>query len=52
MAPEIWRYFVSMIETDADFETFFDATLADHEAGRRAVFVITDKSTGRTLPAA
>ncbi|MEV5508428.1 GNAT family N-acetyltransferase [Streptomyces orinoci] len=48
MAPEIWRYFVSVIETDADFEAFFDATLADHEAGRRAVFVITDKSTGRT----
>ncbi|MGK5628521.1 GNAT family N-acetyltransferase [Streptomyces sp. URMC 123] len=47
MDPEIWRYFVSLVETDADFETFFDATLADHAAGRRVVRVIVDKSTGR-----
>ncbi|MFG2967837.1 MULTISPECIES: GNAT family N-acetyltransferase [unclassified Streptomyces] len=47
MAPEIWRYFVSLVETDADFEAFFDATLADHAAGRRAVHVITDLRTGR-----
>jgi RimJ/RimL family protein N-acetyltransferase len=45
--PDIWRYFVSLVETDADFEAFFEATLADHAAGRRAVYHITDKSTGR-----
>ncbi|MEU6895116.1 GNAT family N-acetyltransferase [Streptomyces sp. NPDC046557] len=47
MDPDIWRYFVSAVETDADFETFFGAMLADHAAGRRAVHVITDKATGR-----
>ena len=45
--PDIWRYFVSRVDTDADFDAFFDATLADHRAGRRAVFVVTDKRTGR-----
>lgn len=45
--PDIWRYFVSRVESDADFDAFFAATLADHEAGRRVVFVVTDKRTGR-----
>ncbi|MFI1357762.1 GNAT family N-acetyltransferase [Streptomyces sp. NPDC020898] len=48
MAPRIWRYFVSRVESDADFERLFDAMLADQDAGRRTVYVITDKSTGRT----
>ncbi|OPG03914.1 GNAT family N-acetyltransferase [Streptomyces sp. GKU 895] len=48
MDPHIWRYFVSRVDSDEDFHAFFDATLADHRAGRRAVFVITDKGTGRT----
>jgi RimJ/RimL family protein N-acetyltransferase len=43
----IWRYFVTRIETDADFDAFFDAALADQQAGRRAVFHIVDKSSGR-----
>jgi RimJ/RimL family protein N-acetyltransferase len=43
MDPEIWRYFVARIETDADFDAFFDAALADTEAGRRVVYHITDK---------
>ncbi|KAB2339678.1 GNAT family N-acetyltransferase [Actinomadura rudentiformis] len=47
MDPHIWRYFVSRVETDADFEAFFDATLADHAAGRRVVFVVTEKRSGR-----
>ncbi|MBT2402866.1 GNAT family N-acetyltransferase [Streptomyces sp. ISL-87] len=47
MDPDIWRYFVSAVETDTDFEAFFDANLADHAAGRRAVYVITDKKSGR-----
>lgn len=48
MDPEIWRHFVTMIETDADFDAFFDATIADQQAGRRVAYHITDKRTGRT----
>lgn len=47
MDPDIWRYFVAAVETDADFEGFFDANLADHAAGRRTVFTLTDKDSGR-----
>ncbi len=42
----IWRYFVFRIETDADFDAFFDLGLADQDAGRRVVYCITDKRTG------
>ncbi|HZN18868.1 MAG TPA: GNAT family N-acetyltransferase [Micromonosporaceae bacterium] len=48
MDPDIWRYFVTMVSTEEEFEAFFDATLADHAAGRRAVYHITDKRSGRT----
>ncbi len=48
MEPEIWRYFVVRVETDADFDAFFDAGIADQEAGRRVVYHITDKRTART----
>ncbi|MGW7290783.1 GNAT family N-acetyltransferase [Streptomyces xiamenensis] len=48
MDPRIWRYFVQRIETDADFDAFFDAALTDQDAGRRVVHHIIDKSTGRT----
>lgn len=44
--PDIWDYFVSRVDTDEDYTRFFDTTLADHRAGRRVVFHITDKSTG------
>ncbi|MCX5011193.1 GNAT family N-acetyltransferase [Streptomyces sp. NBC_00555] len=47
MDPDIWRYFVSAVTDDADYATFFDACLADHAAGRRAVYVIVDKASGR-----
>jgi RimJ/RimL family protein N-acetyltransferase len=47
MDPEIWRYFVIRVDTDSDFDAFFDAGLADQEAGRRIVYHITDKSSGR-----
>jgi RimJ/RimL family protein N-acetyltransferase len=47
MDPEIWRYFVTMIETEADFDGFFDAGLEDQAAGRRVAFHITDKHSGR-----
>lgn len=43
----IWKYFVSRIENDADFEKFFDAMLADQDSGKRAVYVIVDKPTGQ-----
>jgi RimJ/RimL family protein N-acetyltransferase len=46
MDPQIWRYFVARIETDADFDAFFDASLADTEAGRRVVYLIADKRVG------
>lgn len=47
MDREIWRYFVTLIETDADFDAFFDAALADLAAGRRVPYHITDKRTDR-----
>jgi RimJ/RimL family protein N-acetyltransferase len=47
MDPEIWRYFVIRVDTKADFDAFFDAGLADQDAGRRVVYLITDKSSGR-----
>jgi RimJ/RimL family protein N-acetyltransferase len=47
MDPEIWRYFILRIETDADFDAFFDAALADQQARLRVVYHVTDKRTGR-----
>jgi RimJ/RimL family protein N-acetyltransferase len=47
MDRDIWRYFVVLIETDAEFDAFFDAALDDLAAGRRVPYVITDKSTGQ-----
>lgn len=48
MDREIWRYFVIMIETDDDFDVFFDAAIEDQSAGRRVVYHIIDKHSGRT----
>jgi RimJ/RimL family protein N-acetyltransferase len=47
MDPEIWRYFPIRIATDADFDAFFDAGLADQQAGVRVAYHITDKRTGQ-----
>jgi RimJ/RimL family protein N-acetyltransferase len=47
MDPAIWRYFVVMIESAADFDRFFDAALDDTASGRRVVFHILDKARGR-----
>jgi RimJ/RimL family protein N-acetyltransferase len=47
MDREIWHHYVVMIETDADFDAFFDAAIEDLAAGRRVPYVITDKGTGR-----
>jgi len=44
LAPEIWRYFVTRVSTPEDFDVFFDAMLEDHAAGRRVVFLVSDKS--------
>lgn len=44
--PEIWRYFVIMVETPEDFDAFFDAGLADLAAGVRVPYHITDKRSG------
>jgi RimJ/RimL family protein N-acetyltransferase len=46
MDAEIWRYFIMRIETDTDFDAFFDLGIADQRAGRRVVYHITDKRTG------
>jgi RimJ/RimL family protein N-acetyltransferase len=46
MDPRIWRYFVVRMQTDADFDAFFDLGIADREAGRRVAYYIADKSTG------
>jgi RimJ/RimL family protein N-acetyltransferase len=43
----IWRYFVTLIRDEADFDSFFDAGLADQAAGRRVVFHIIDLATGQ-----
>lgn len=48
MDPDIWRYFVTLIETDADFDAFFDAALADLAAGRRVPYHIAALPAGRT----
>ncbi len=48
MDPQIWTYFVTMIETEEDFHNWFDAALAAQHAGRRVVFHITDKRCGAT----
>lgn len=45
MDHRIWRYFVTAIETEADFDAFFDTALADQAAGLRVVYVIIDKAT-------
>jgi RimJ/RimL family protein N-acetyltransferase len=46
--PDIWRYFITLIETDADFDAFFDQAIADQQAGLRVVYHITDRQTGQT----
>lgn len=44
--PTIWRYFVLRVETDDDFDAFFDLGIVDAEMGRRVAYLIADKSTG------
>jgi RimJ/RimL family protein N-acetyltransferase len=46
MDQRIWRYFPFRVATDADFDVFFDAGLADYRAGVRVPYFILDKRTG------
>ena len=45
--PDIWRYFVARVESQADLDRFIEAAVDDTAAQRRIVFVIVDKATGR-----
>jgi RimJ/RimL family protein N-acetyltransferase len=45
--PAIWRYFVQRIDGEEDLDRFIALALDDTRAGRRVVFAIVDKSTGR-----
>ncbi|MET8152162.1 GNAT family N-acetyltransferase [Actinoplanes sp. NPDC049668] len=47
MDPDIWRYFVSRVETEQDFDSFFETMLADLRARKRIPFVVIDKASGR-----
>lgn len=41
--PEIWRYFVSRVSTEAQFDKMVSEAIADTEAGRRIVFCVISK---------
>lgn len=45
--PSIWHYFVTRIDTDADFDDFFSLALTEQDAGRRSTFCVTDKGRHR-----
>ncbi len=45
--PGIWDYFVTRVDTPADLDTFMRTALDDIEAGRRAVYVVIDRESGR-----
>jgi RimJ/RimL family protein N-acetyltransferase len=46
MDPAIWRYFVIRVDSDDDFNAFFDQGIRDQQAGLRVVYYIADKRTG------
>lgn len=45
--PEIWRYFVSRVTTEAEFDQFMADAIEDTDAGRRIAFCIISKSNNR-----
>jgi RimJ/RimL family protein N-acetyltransferase len=45
--PEIWRYFVQRVATDADLDAFLRAAIDDMAAGRRIVFGVIDRTRGQ-----
>ncbi|KYF48835.1 GCN5 family acetyltransferase [Sorangium cellulosum] len=45
--PDIWRYFVTRVETEDDLARFLEAAIADTRASRRVVFGVVDRATGQ-----
>ncbi|MGK3992284.1 GNAT family N-acetyltransferase [Sorangium sp. So ce1024] len=45
--PDIWRYFVTRVETEDDLARFLDTAIADTRASRRVVFGVVDRATGQ-----
>jgi RimJ/RimL family protein N-acetyltransferase len=45
--PAIWRYFVSRVTTEAEFERFMADAIEDTDAGRRIVFCVISKPANR-----
>ncbi len=43
----IWRYFVTAITCDADLANYLHAAVDDTRAGRRAVYAVLDRASGR-----
>jgi RimJ/RimL family protein N-acetyltransferase len=43
----IWRYFVSAIGSDADLDQYVHTAVDDTRAGRRAVFAVIERESGR-----
>ncbi|MFF5039879.1 MULTISPECIES: GNAT family N-acetyltransferase [Streptomyces] len=46
---EIWRYFVTRIETPAELDTFMETAIKDTLSGERSVFAITDRESGHIV---
>ncbi|MTJ79630.1 MAG: GNAT family N-acetyltransferase [Telmatospirillum sp.] len=45
--PDIWRYFVSVLETEDDLDAYIEQAVHDWLAGTRLVFTIVDRHSGR-----
>jgi RimJ/RimL family protein N-acetyltransferase len=45
--PDIWRYFVTPITGEGELDSFIELALDDMRGGRRAVFCVFDKTSGR-----
>jgi RimJ/RimL family protein N-acetyltransferase len=45
--PRIWRWFVTRVDTETDFRALFDGMLTDSATGRRIVFAVVDRRSGR-----
>lgn len=46
---EIWRYFVTRIETPAELDTFMETAIKDTLSGVRSVFAIIDRESGHIV---
>ncbi len=47
--PDIWRYFVSRIETPQELEAFMEAAIRETLNGTRIVFAIVDNDSGEIV---